>query len=729
MPATIPTRTAASLSLLLMAAFTPVVAETATETAAADPGATGATGAVAQPGTVLMEPVVVTATRRITPVHDLAHAAYRIDRDTLDRRQVRTLPEALADTPGVLVQKTSHGQGSPFVRGFTGYRNLALIDGVRYNNSILRDGPNEYWTLIDPLALDGIELLPSTGSVLFGSDAVGGTLQARTRSAPWRLHPDGDWFTGGQVSHRWHSSENSHISRIEWYTGQGERWGLHLGGSFKDFGDIDSPVVGRQPRTGYQQWAYDARLDLALADDWQLTLHHQLLDQDDAWRTHSTVFGRSWRGTDVGSDLRRSFDHQRTLSYARLRGEPQAAWLDAVTLTLSLQSLDETQHRVRDDGRRELSGFDLLSRGIDLQLESPTPLGSLTYGLDYYRDSVRSSRLEFDADGHLTRRGVQGPVGDGSTYDLFGSYAVLSSELTNRTRMELGGRFTYARADVARLQDPLGDGAIDFRDDWTDLSGSIRLLHDLDDDGRLRAFTGLSQSFRAPNLSDVSRLDVARSGELETAALGLSPEEFLTFEIGLRAQTTRWDAQLALFHTWIDDLIVRQPTGRVIDGLNEVTKRNAASGWVQGIELGLDHRLTDEWTLGAGLTWQQGRADAFPGADDRAVREPLSRLAPLTGTGSVRYDHRSGRWGVELAARAAARANRLSSSDRGDSQRIPPGGTPAYLLLNARSYVNLTPQWQLQINIDNLLDQDYRHHGSGSNEPGIGAALGLRWTF
>jgi len=49
-----------------------------------------------------------------------------------------------------MVQKTSQGQGSPFIRGFTGFRTLFLIDGIRLNNSAFRDGPNQYWNTVDP---------------------------------------------------------------------------------------------------------------------------------------------------------------------------------------------------------------------------------------------------------------------------------------------------------------------------------------------------------------------------------------------------------------------------------------------------------------------------------------------------------------------------------------------------------------------------------------------------
>ena len=63
-------------------------------------------------------------------------------------RAARSLSDALEGLPGVLVQKTGPLQHSPYVRGFTGYQNLMLIDGIRLNNASFRAGPNQYLSLI-----------------------------------------------------------------------------------------------------------------------------------------------------------------------------------------------------------------------------------------------------------------------------------------------------------------------------------------------------------------------------------------------------------------------------------------------------------------------------------------------------------------------------------------------------------------------------------------------------
>ena len=72
----------------------------------------------------------------------------------LTERAPRTVPEALLEAPGVFVQQTNHGGGSPIIRGMIGPQNLILLDGVRLNNSVYRTGPTQYLNLIDPLSID-----------------------------------------------------------------------------------------------------------------------------------------------------------------------------------------------------------------------------------------------------------------------------------------------------------------------------------------------------------------------------------------------------------------------------------------------------------------------------------------------------------------------------------------------------------------------------------------------
>ena len=131
------------------------------------------------------------------------------------RRAYRTLPEALAEVPGVLVQKTGRGQGSPYIRGFTGFRTLLLVDGIRLNHAAMRSGPNQYWGTVDPLTLDRVEIFKGPASVLYGSDAIGGTVNALTRS-PTVL--DSAYYRsedGSRLYHRYSSAERSLTSRYE----------------------------------------------------------------------------------------------------------------------------------------------------------------------------------------------------------------------------------------------------------------------------------------------------------------------------------------------------------------------------------------------------------------------------------------------------------------------------------------------------------------------------------
>ena len=708
----------------IAAAMTCLAASAAEPTKPQAPATTAANTAP-----VVATEVVVTATRTGLDPHAVPLQVEVLDQQDLEEQLVRTLPEALSELPGVMVQKTSNGQGSPYIRGFTGFRTLALIDGVRFNNSIFRDGPNEYWNTIDSLAIDSMELVQGQGSVLYGSDAIGGTLNLISKGADFMAHPEGQSFIGGSTFHRYSTAEQSYVGRIESDFGVGGKWGLHLGASLKRFGDVDAAGIGKQANTGYDEWSYDVRFDAKLSDNWDLTVAHQLLQQDDAWRTHSTIYGVSFKGTEIGEDLRRVFDHDRTLSYARFSGHDLSGFIDKAALTFSYQSGEELQDRLRSSRKRELSGYEIGTYGMDLQLESPTPLGRLVYGADYYHDTVDSFRTDYKADGTVDKHRIQGPIGDDSSYDLLGAYAQHETGLTDRLKLFVGGRYTYAQADVGRYEDSVSGEAASYGDDWQNFVANARLLYDLDKAGDFKLFGGVSQGFRAPNLSDLSRLDIARSGELETASTNLDPEKFINYEIGMKARSGGFTGTLSYFYTDISDLIVRRPTGRIIDGDAEVTKANAGDGFVHGVEFGGAYEFNENWSVFGNITWLEGEADAYPNSDKKAQREPLSKIQPIVGTGGIRWTNDSKTVWTELVVTAADKADKLSTADLSDTQRIPPGGTPGYTLLGLRGGWQVTQNVTFLASLENLLDEAYRVHGSGSNEPGFGASLAIKVSF
>lgn len=168
-----------------------------------------------------MEPLVVSAARFEQIAAEAPFSVAVTTARDLEEKSVRSLPEALVELPGVMVQKTANGQGSPYLRGFTGYRTLALVDGVRYNNSVYRDGPNEYFSLIDSHTLETIELLGGPASVQYGSDAIGGTLNLLTRSADFMSEQEGEFYQHGSQSYRYSSAENSHVTRTTAEIGSG----------------------------------------------------------------------------------------------------------------------------------------------------------------------------------------------------------------------------------------------------------------------------------------------------------------------------------------------------------------------------------------------------------------------------------------------------------------------------------------------------------------------------
>lgn len=687
-------------------------------------------------GQDLLEPLVVTSSRSETKLTDVPYTTTLLDEAILWESARRTLPEALQYTPGVSIQKTGNGAGSPFIRGFTGRQNLLLVDGVRINNSTFRSGPVQYWNTIDSLTIDHLELIKSQGSVLYGSDAVGGTLNAFTKSSDFRSETEGQAYIGGSATYQYRSNgDGSHLGRLETEAGVGGKFGVLLGISSKDFGDIEDSDVGLMKNTGYSEQNIDFRFDWAVTPDSTLTFASYYLDQDDIWRWHRTRYNPGWiedgHIAAPGRWAANTNDQEHSLTFLRYAGEnPQAdAFIKRWSATLSFQKTDDSefQNRLGDPapGSRPIRGSNIRTEttGIDLSLESPVGPGTLVYGFDYYHDSVESSGYQRNLANTNGRESL--PIADDSKYDLFGAFAQYVWKPVDQFELTGGLRYTYAQATLGRFYNAALVAQPSTSSDWENLTGSLRGLYHLNDAWSL--YGGVSQAFRAPNLDDLSGNRTSLASTTGLGSVNVSPEKYVTYEIGTRHTTERTSFNAAIFYTDVQDLIVGVP---VALGSGTSVATNDGDGYIYGVELEGAWRIDEQWTLSGFAAWQDGRTTTSAFVGGPQIDRPNTRSLPLSGSVALRWTSPGKKVWVEGRVLAAATEDRITAADqRADNQRIPTGGTPGYVVTSIYSGWQAAQNLELTCGLENLTDDGYRAHGSGQNEPGFNAILGAKVTW
>jgi hemoglobin/transferrin/lactoferrin receptor protein len=686
-------------------------------------------------GRETLETIVVTATRIPLPATESAYTGNYFNAKFMEDNTRRNLPDALNLVPGVLSQKTTYGHGSPFIRGQTGRANLLLVDGIRLNNATWRGGPVQYWNTVDAYVLDRVELIKSQGSVPYGSDAVGGTLNAFTKASAFERENAGEFYSHGAARYEYRSNgQGSSLGRLEGAVGRGGSWGLIGGLSLKDFGDIEDSAVGRMKNTGYEETDWDMRYDASVGDAARLTLAYQSLEQDDVWRWHRTLYSPGWKhGSHVaapGSWVANIYDQGRELGYARLRSaEPSDGLLSRWSATLSYQDWSDRELQDRRTAAdqpytssryRQVQNADVRTHGADFEFESPMGPGRWVYGLDYYQDEVDSSAYRDTGSGYVFRAASR-PVADDSTYSLFGAWGQYLWQATDSLRVEGGARYTHANADIGKRWDADAGADVSSKRDWDNVVFSLRGFQALPGDWSL--YGGVSQAFRAPNLNDLSGATTSRSGVESGGSVDVDPERYVTYEIGSRRSGPDVSFNVAVFYTDIRDIILDVP---VADGSGTSVATNGQDGYIYGFEAEAGWQIGEQWLLSGFLGWQKGETTAVAYIGGPAVDQPYSRALPLSGSLAVRWTHPSNDYWIEGRVVAAETADRLSASDIADRQRIPSGGTPSYVVPMLHAGWQAHEHIALTLGLENLTDEDYRNHGSGNNEPGFNAILALQ---
>jgi iron complex outermembrane receptor protein/hemoglobin/transferrin/lactoferrin receptor protein len=697
---------------------------------------------------------------------EATRASSTVTRDELRERLSRSAPEALRWVPGVSVQQTTHGQGSPYVRGVTGQQVLLTFDGIRLNNGIYRQGPNQYFFTVDLGSLDRIEVQRGSASTRWGADAIGGVVLAMPSEPTLDPRRDGLYVHGRAIGR--FGTQSPEIlggldasGRLELDAQLGRDVAILVGGGYRGAEPIQGSGVltnpsngqpalvpfveadGRTQRgTGFRYGAFDARLVARVAPELRLIGAVYGFRQYDTPRADLCP-------PPIGfeRDCTTFLEQFRTLAYVALRGSAGPE-LREVDVTVSYQR----QHEVRE--LREPSLFatnqfrdDVDSVGLAARLGSRRyAIGSdagvrLRGGGDVAIDFVRSSAFLLDSLLGTTRELSRGLYADHGRFYTGGLFAELDADAFRILRVRSGVRAAFS--GVRAPAEPLS-ATQRVHAEFEALVARAGLEVRASDE--LGLFLNVDQGFRAPNLDDMTSRQIIGPGyQFENPAL--TSERAITYELGARLrvpgilETGSFSVDAWLYAMEIEGAMTRSPRGIADCPAESPECRSAFSrfqlvnvvgrSWVLGAELA--SRLSLPFGLGLSATlayaWGEGPSPLLsptPGQE----RVPLSRIMPVNGTVELRYANAETHLVVGAAMRWAGAQDRLAISDGVDA-RIPLGGTPAYAAFDLRAGWRFehTVRLQLSVVLENVFDQVYRVHGSGINGAGRGLVLQLEGSL
>lgn len=776
---------------------------------------------------------------------DSPHIALVRTAEQIAEQPTPTLGQAVTEEPGIQLQQSTYAQASPFLRGLTGYQVLNLVDGIRFNNSTFRSGPNQYLAFLEPTQAQRVEAVLGPTGVSWGSDALGGAINV-VSTPPIFDSPavHGELSLGGATADL-SGTASGRISastpRYFFLAGvSGRRHNdLRAGGGYDSRnvfhrffgleGDTLRAVTGnRQQDSGFSQYGIEGRFAMRIRPDQILSLNYQRGAQHGV-RAYKDLNGGLGR-------MISTFEPQR-LNWLYARYEKlDLGFLDSLSATASFngqtdggrrQNLLVTDPITTDFARVNVYGY---------SAQATTHRGSrllASFGGEFYDERIASTReVLTPASGAIARPRPLYP--NNSTYQNVGAFAQGSYQLHRSLRASGGVRFTGVRfATTADRTFNIPASSQWFRDVTFHSSLQWQIT------GAFAIHGIASRGFRAPNLNDLGAIglndlgyeipsaeaigagallstDAGESATAKGTALGgLAPESLMNYEFGMRVRTSRIYARAQFFHAGLSDPIVRRTllfpatsTPTTLAGIPVTPLIQTAAQRAQGVVMvatAIDPRAVKAFvndgrsvyygveTLGRiSLTSRlalEGNYSYILGRDLDPNRN-IRRLPPSMAAARIRYSPSGRRPWIEASVTAAGEQSRLSGGDRDDerigasfrrvdiasffrgsrvaplvnsagaftptgetlsqiqNRVLPIGATingvrivddnsraPLYLstagwaIIGLRSGFPLTERIQLNAAIENLLDRNYRYHGSGIDSPGFNAWLGVRFVF
>jgi hemoglobin/transferrin/lactoferrin receptor protein len=647
------------------------------------------------PQAKMLNEIVITANRSSQEVFHTASSVSVLNKKDLKNNSSRTAPEAFIGINGVFVQKTNHGGGSAFVRGLTGNQTLILIDGIRLNNSTFRYGPNQYLNTIDPFFIEKIEVLRGGGSVQYGSDALGGTIQLFS-AEPLFSKKINVGILGRGGSQNMEKTIQSEI-------GFGTEKMAFLGNiNLRSFGDlIGGRNTGIQTPSGYGQKAANFKAKFKIGKG-ILTGAYQFFEAGIVPIYHKIIL-ENFAVNEIASQ-------KRQLSYLKYLQKNDTKLFSEISLIGSYQNTYEERLSQKNQNVSLTDETDkVFSKNFSANIHSVFKENyTANTGFEIYHDKVGSHKYVINTILSESSAKLRGLYPDNST---FFNYSIFSLHQFNINNWQFSAGLRYNKYQIQIPDETLGKTILSPQA-WV---GNTSIMYTLTKN--IVAYTSYNTGFRTPNIDDLGTLGIV-DFRYELPTNDLKPEKSQNYEMGIKLRTNQLSSTISLFRSNLQDLITRvKLPNQIINGYNVYTKENTEKAYIKGIEFEIEAIIAQKIKTYSSFAYLIGQ--------NISKNEPMRRIPPFNGRIGIVYEAKSIFIRPEFLFANAQ--NRLAQADK-DDNRIGKNGTSDWQIFNLHSGYNFKKA-TINLTLQNLGNKDYRTHGSGINGVGRSAIMTLELNF
>ena len=706
-----------------------------------------------------LDEVVISASKFEQSKRDIPQKIISLNSKEISFFNPQTSADLLENTGSVYVQKSQLGGGSPMIRGFSTNRLLITVDGVRMNNAIFRSGNVQNIISIDPLSVHNTEITLGAGSVVYGSDAIGGVMSFYTKK-PQLSYKDDLYFKGNAFV-RFASANTEKTGHIDLNFGL-KKWAFLTSVSFSDFDDLrmgsfgpheylrpeyiqtingqDEIITNKNPKvlvpTGYSQ--------LNLMQKIRYEQHESLHFDLGLYFSTTSDYPRYDRLIRYDGDNLRSAEwyygpQQWFMSNFQLTKLSSSSNLyDKIQATIAYQNFQESRHDRNyqsDIKNNRKEAVDAFSANFDFE-KRLSPKTEMFYGFEYIFNLVQSKGEEENINtGSIMPSVSRYP--HNSNWQSIAAYSSIKYKPKSNFILQSGLRYNqvFSKANFREnnmyLNLPFEESLIN--------SGALTGTAGLswNPNKTIQWKFNLSTAFRAPNIDDVGKVFDSEPGSVVVPNDHLKPEYAYGGELGLLLNFENVVLlDLAAYYTYLDNALVRQ--NYTLNGESEIIYdgelstiqaiQNASEANIHGFELGLKINFSDVFKLTSQYNVVGGTED------DNGVDVPVRHVTPNFGNTHLIWS--KNRLKVDLFANYNGELSydQLAPSEQvkdyiyaKDSNGNP--YAPSWYTLNFRAQYNFNKGILITGGLENITDQRYKTYSSGIASPGRNFILSLSYTL